>query len=356
MSFTLDPPHTSPISQAPDLAQERVLFAFSEKDRAKFFPFHPGVFPGAGWRHWLDTTGMTSDDRWLECLRDLRPTVLVSCWSTPALPSSLLHDRSFPLRYFCHSAGTVRSKIPREFVVRGGIVTNWGNIISHNVAEHALLLILACLRNMPAWRPAIARGGDYWCDAQLLGANSLRGKKVGLHGIGNVAGELIRILKPFDVECRAFSQNVSPQYIQEKGAEPCADLKELFRASDVIVECEGLTPLTEYSVREEHFRLMPDGAVFVNVGRGQVVDERALAHAAAEGRIRVGLDVFAVEPLPAESPLLEMENVIISPHIAGPAGDWFHRCGDHALANVDRYLRGQSLSGLVTLEIYDRTT
>jgi phosphoglycerate dehydrogenase-like enzyme len=224
-----------------------VLFAFSEKDRAKFFPFHPGVFPGAGWRHWLDTTGMTSDERWLESLRDLRPTVVVSCWSTPALPLSLLQAQSFPLRYFCHSAGTVRSKIPREFLQRGGIVTNWGSTISHNVAEHALLLILACLRNMPGWRPAIARGADHWYDAQLLGANSLRGKKVGLHGIGNVAGELIRILQPFDVECRAFSQNVSPHFIREKGAEPCADLKELFRWSDVVVECEGLTPLTEGS-------------------------------------------------------------------------------------------------------------
>jgi phosphoglycerate dehydrogenase-like enzyme len=354
MSFTLDRPQASPISSP---AQERVLFAFSEKDRAKFFPRHREIFPGEGWRRWLDTTGMASDDdRWLESLRDLRPTVVVSCWSTPAMPASLLGADSFPLRYLCHSAGTVRSKIPREFVERGGIVTNWGNTVSHNVAEHALLLILASLRNMPRWRSSIARSADYWSDAQLVGANSLRGKKVGLHGIGNVARELIRILQPFDVECRAFSQNVSPHFIREKGVQPCPDLKELFRWSDVVVECEGLTPETEASVGEDHFRLMPDGAVFVNIGRGQIVDEQALARAAAEGRIRVGLDVFAVEPLPEDSPLLDIEGVIVSPHIAGPTGDWYHRCGDHALANVDRYLKGQALSGLITLEIYDRTT
>lgn len=235
-------------------------------------------------------------------------------------------------------------------------MTNWGNVISHNVAEHALLLILASLRNFERWRPSMAANNDCWGNGLALKTKSLRGKRVGIHGFGNVAYELIRLLQPFDVECRAFSQNVSPLYIREKGATPCDGLKELFQESDVVVECEALTAESTGSVTEEHLRLMPEGSVFVNVARGALVDEKALMRVAGEGRIQVALDVFEKEPLPADSPLWDMEGVIVSPHIAGPAGDWFHRCGDYALDNVDRYLTGQSLNGVVTLEIYDRTT
>ena len=122
------------------------------------------------------------------------------------------------------------------------------------------------------------------------------------------------------------------------------------------MECEALPPQSTGTVTEKHFRLMPEDAIFVNVGRGAVVDEKALTRVAAEGRIRVALDVFEIEPLPGDSPLLNIEGVIVSPHIAGPAGDCFQACGDYALNNVARYLKGQSLNGLVTLEIYDRST
>ena len=336
--------------------QERVLFAFSQKDQAQFFPAHQESFPGAGQRERLDTATLKSPAHWEGFLKEYRPTVLVSCWSTPPLPESLLCTEELPLRYLCHTTGTVKSLVPRKFLLGGGIVTNWGNVISHNVAEHALLLILTSLRNITSWRPAMKEGPSCWGNAQLLKTRSLRGKTVGLHGFGNIANELVRLLAPFDVEILSYSHNVPPAFMRDKGVTPCPDLMELFRRSDVVVECEALTPHSAASVTEAHFRAMPEEAVFVNVGRGAVVDETAMVKVATEGRIRVACDVFQLEPLPKDSPFFDIDGMIISPHIAGPSGDWFFRCGDYALNNVARYLEGQPLNGMVTLEVYDRST
>ncbi len=339
-----------------DKSQDRILYALSEKDRAQFYPSYREGFPTSDQQHQIDTGSFKSYPEWEDYLAQLRPTVMVSCWSTPPLPTKLLHTEALPLRYLCHTTGTVRRIVPREFLVGGGIVTNWGNVISQNVAEHAVLLILSSLRNITHWRAEMKKGHDCWGNGQLFGTRSLQGKKVGLHGFGNIAMELIRLLSPFNVEFLAFSQNVPHPYIKSKGVFPCADLKELFRKSDIIIECEALTEHSRGSVTEELLRTMQDDSVFVNVGRGDVVDEKGMAAVAAEGRIRIASDVFQREPLPKDSPLLNVDGVILSPHIAGPAGDWFHRCGEYAMNNVARYLEGKPLLGEVTLEIYDRST
>lgn len=338
-------------------AQQRVLFAFSEGDRALFFPLNTEAFPeGGGERRWLNTDTLKSLEHWEEYLLEYRPTVLVSCWSTPMVPSSVTSGDSNSLRYLCHSAGTVRAKVPREFIIGGGLITNWGRTIGHTVAEHGLLLVLASLRRLPLWGQFLDPKGSLWGNARLMKTKSLREKRVGIHGFGNVACELIRMLKPFDVECRAYSENVPPAVMRQQGVIPCGSLEELFAKSEIIVECEALTERTAGVVTEDLLRLLPPDAVFVNVARGALVDEAALECCAVEGHLRIGLDVFAHEPLSEESSLRRGSNVILSPHIAGPTEDWFSRCGDHALKNLEAYLSGAPLSGQVTLEIYDRTT
>ena len=336
-------------------AKERLLFAFGHKDRNQFFPsLSLENLPHSG--HRFDTDTLKNYNHWEGFLKEFRPTILVSCWSTPRLPDPLLHTDALPLRYLCHTTGTVRNLVGREFLVDGGIVSNWGNVISHNVAEHALMLILTSLRSFTRWRETMKEGPSVWGNGQHIKTRSLQGKTVGLHGFGKIARELLALLAPFNVECLAFSPGVPHGVIRKKGVKPCVDLKELFRKSDVVVECEALTEETLGSVTEAHFRMMREDAVFVNVGRGSVIDEDALLRVAKEGRIRVALDVFQTEPLPKDSPLLDVEHMIISPHLAAPAGDWFDRCGDHALSNVDRYLEGKPLVGEVTLELYDRST
>ncbi len=236
-------------------------------------------------------------------------------------------------------------------------VTNWGTLIAPQVAEHALLTILALLRNLGLWREALtsppAPGPS---PTERLATRSLRGKNVSIHGFGSIARELIRLLRPFDVNIRVFSAGVPDSLIREHQATPVTSLIKLAGKADVFVTCEALTPATKKSINAEVLTALPEGAVFVNVGRGAVVDEAALAEVAKARSLRIGSDVFAFEPLPADSPLLSLPDAILSPHIAGPTLDAYVNCGRHALANIECYFDGRPLSGLVTPEIFSRST
>jgi len=291
---------------------------------------------------------------WSEFLGRTRPEILLTGWATPPLPAAWLESPDCPLRYVCHVAGSVRKVVPRSFLEKGGLVTNWGDFAGKFVAEHALLLALASLRNLTAWRPFLAQpAGER--EPESLGTRSLHGRRVGLHGFGHIARALMPLLRPFGVSVHAFSAGVPDAFVRAEGAEPCATLEELFRQSQVLFECEALTPATAGSVSAALLRALPDGAVFVNVGRGRVVDEAALVREAASGRIQVAVDVLAGE-MTARTALAQVPPAILSPHIAGPSHDQYRRCGELALENINRFLRGEPPVARVTLEIYDRST
>ncbi len=143
---------------------------------------------------------------------------------------------------------------------------------------------------------------------------------------------------------------------EQYGVRSCDSLEELFSGSEVLIECESLTQRSQGSVTEAILRLLPEDAVFVNVGRGRIVDEDALARLASEGRLRVGLDVYEQEPLPADSPLRRTPHTLLSPHIAGPTLDGFSILSRFAVENIRSYLEGGKIQGQVTLDAYDRST
>jgi phosphoglycerate dehydrogenase-like enzyme len=184
----------------------------------------------------------------------------------------------------------------------------------------------------------------------------LRGKRVGLHGFGAVARELVAMLRPFGAGISAYSPGVPHAILQQNGVEPADSLESLFARSDVLIECEALTRATEGTVSENVLRHLPVGAVFVNVGRGRVVDEEALARVAGERGLRLGIDVFQKEPPSPQSSLLRVPDAIFSPHIAGPTMDAFTVLWEFAMENLSLYMHGKELQGLVTLDVFDRST
>lgn len=291
---------------------------------------------------------------WADFLRHARPEIIVTGWGTPRLPAAWLDAPDCPLRYVCHLAGSVRNLVPRSFLERGGLVTNWGSFAGPFAAEHGLLLALAALRNCNAWRPFIQQPAGAR-EPESLATRSLFGRRVGLHGFGHIARALLPLLRPFGVTVRAFSAGVPEGIIRAEGVEPCASLEELFRESEILFECEALTPATTGSVNAAILRALPDRAVFVNIGRGRVVDEAALVREAASGRLQVAVDVTA-ENMTGETALFQVPQAILSPHIAGPSHDQYGRCGEFAAQNIQRYLRGEPTAARVTLEIYDRST
>lgn len=280
-------------------------------------------------------------------LREADPEILVTGWKTPALPAELPPR----LRYVCHLAGSVRDLVSRRQIEDGLLVTNWGGSISRVVAEGALFHILASLRRATHWTLAMHRDGG-WKTREAETA-SLFGRRVGIHGFGRVARELVSLLAPFRPEISVFAPDADAAAERLHGIRRSPTLDSLFADNDVVVELAPLNPATQGVVTERLLRLLRPGSVFVNVGRGKVVDEAALVRVAREGRVFFGLDVFAVEPLAADHALRGLPNVTLTPHLGGPTTDRRRDAGAHALRNLRAYAAGQPLESVVTPELYD---
>lgn len=347
---------TVPHPAAPDVRgpATRIVAALTARERALFLQDALARRPRAPRIRFADDPDLRPEV-WAARLAEWQPEVLLSAWNTPPLPETWLARRDCPLRYLCHVTGSVRRLVPRSFLERGGLVTNWGEGISGQVAEHGLLLVLAALRGQAEWRDFIARPVDRRQITDLR-TRTLFGLRVGLHGFGSVARALLPLLQPFGVAVAAWSAGVPPELYARHGVRNAGSLRALFAGSDVLIECESLTPATAGGVTADLLAALPDDAVFVNIGRGAVVDEPTLVREAAAGRLRVALDVSATEPLTPDSPVVRCGRIILSPHIGGPTTDRYAECGGRALDNLERFLDGRPPDSAITLVAYDRAT
>jgi phosphoglycerate dehydrogenase-like enzyme len=277
------------------------------------------------------------------------PDILLGCWMTPPLPN-VIPSR---LRYVCYLTGSLKKLVSRHHIERGLLVTNWGGSIARTVAEAALFHVLACLRNASYWAVTMHQPGIAAWKNGLTDARSLFCRPVGIHGFGPVARELVGLLKPWACPITVFAPDVTPELAGTYGVRIAASLEALFSGNEVLIELAPLIRETERIVSESLLRLIPAGGVFVNVGRGGVVDEPALLRVAREGKIAIGLDVFAQEPLSADSGFRSLPRVGLMPHVAGPTIDRYADAGAFAVKNLRAYVAGRPLEAVVTPEVYD---
>lgn len=328
----------------------RTLFALASDERKLFFP---GELPAGSL--WEDARGL-GQASWHCLLETHRPRILVTGWTTPSIDSAhtTIASEGGSIDYVCHASGSIRHIVTREQLAAGLKVTNWGTLVAPVVAEHALLLIMSSLRCMPAWREHMLLPANP--HRKLLHTRTLHGSRVAIHGFGAIARELIRLLQPFNVAVTVFSEGVPEGLIRAQGVTPVVSLHALAQSAEVFVTCEALTPASCKSINATVLAGLPAGSVFVNVGRGAVVDEDALVSAAQTRGLRIASDVFTHEPLGPDSPFFNLPDAVLSPHIAGPTHDHFVTCGQHALRNITRYLAGETPVGLITPEVFDRST
>ncbi len=285
-------------------------------------------------------------------LAGFAPAIVLGCWKTPPLPAGLPRG----LGYVCYLAGSVKRMVSRAHLEQGLVVTNWGGSISRTVAEAALFHILACLRNASHWAIAMHQPGHAAWKNGLTDARSLFCRTVGIHGFGPVARELVGLLRAWQCPVTVFAPDLTPELARAHGVERAGSLEALFAGNEILVELAPLIPATAGIVTEAVLRLIRPGGVFVNVGRGAVVDEAALLRLAGEGRIRVGLDVYTMEPLPADSGFRALPGVSLTPHTAGPTIDRYPDAGAFALRNLRAYVAGRPLEAVVTPETYDQSS
>lgn len=217
----------------------------------------------------------------------------------------------------------------------GIIVANTPEVVVGPVAEHTIALLLAASRNV-AYHNHLVRNGQ-WGDKSVY---DLEKSTLGLIGFGRVGQRIVQKLTGFGMNFLAYDPFVSAADMQRGGAWPVT-IEELLSQSDFVsIHC-NLTPQTRGLIKERELRMMKKNAILVNVSRGAVVDEQALYRALSEGWIAgAALDVMEKEPPDADNPLLGLDNVIITPHVAGkssssPNSGWRAMCA--ALVTMSKH-------------------
>jgi len=199
----------------------------------------------------------------------------------------------------------------------GIVVTNDPDTFIEEVADHTMMLLLASWRRAVTQDRKVREGKWGECRPELSRYPRLRGLTLGLISFGNIPRLVCKRAKAFGLNVIAFDPYIQEHVFHEYDIEPVGSLMELMERSDFASCHVPLSPATKGMVSEEHFKAMKDSGIFINTGRGPVVDEPALIKALQEGWIAfAGLDVFEKEPINEDNPLLKMDNVILSAHVA----------------------------------------
>ena len=226
-------------------------------------------------------------------------------------------------------------------------VANNGGTNSTDVAEHTITLILAWYRQLIAMDRNV-RTGKWGAIDSGVSTYTINGKTVGLVGLGNIGRKVARLLNAFGATVLytdAFP--VSPDVERELGVTRVT-MDELLAQSDVVSVHVPLNNETRGLMGESAFAKMKPSALVVNTCRGPVVDEAALIKALQAGEIAgAALDVLEQEPPAADNPLFAMENVLLSPHVAGVTRDTWARRGAFIFANLERVWRGEKPQAVI---------
>lgn len=268
--------------------------------------------------------------------QDMRDRVRVLA-TTGAIGCSAAMMEMMPALGLVHSIGTGIENIDLAAArARGVLVSHAAGSNAAAVADHAVALLLAVMRNIPALDASVRRGE--W-DRGFVPRPILAGKRVGLIGIGGIGQHIARRVEGFGTEIAYMATRPRPELPWEFHA----DAVSLAGASDVLVSAIPASPATHHMIGRAVFEALGPGGFFVNVGRGSTVDTQALVAALTDGRIAgAGLDVFEAEPDVPED-LRALPNVVLTPHTAGVAPEAQSQSAALMRRNVQAFLAGQPL-------------
>lgn len=233
-------------------------------------------------------------------------------------------------------------------------VTNVPDASTEEVSDHALAMLLSLARDLRAFDEAV-RGGAWAVAAGGGQIRRLSGRTLGLVGFGRIARQLCEKVRPLGLQVLTFDPYVPPAATAELNARSVG-LAELLERSDFVSLHAPLTPETHHLLSAEEIALMRPGAFLINVSRGGLVDQAALARALQHGTLAgAALDVMESEPPMTDDPILAAPNVLLTPHVAHYSVESFDAVRDRAIENIVRVLSGQDpLSAVNRLVRSDR--
>jgi D-3-phosphoglycerate dehydrogenase len=251
-----------------------------------------------------------------------------------------------------HGVGV--DNIDLEAATKNGIlVVNCPEYGSETVADHAFALMICFARKIIQIDKAIRRKGWVWPSPKYMGVD-LYGKTLGLIGVGRIGRAMARRAGGLGMKIVAFDPYVKQDSVRGLDLR-FVSIDELLTLSDFIsIHCV-LTPETRGLIGKNEFQKMKKTAFLINVSRGAIVDEKALVTALKEGSIAGGgFDVFSEEPLSHDNPLLDMDNVILTPHLAWYSKEAFERVVKEAVHKVTEILQGKTPKDIVNIKVLEK--
>ena len=287
----------------------------------------------------IDIIHLASYERVEDHLRDAE---VVVTWSLR--PDQFAVARK--LRWIHSPAAAVHQLMFPELVNSDVLLTNARDVHAPVVAEHVIALLFAVAKKIPE---AVRLQEKHIWGKDKLKPSELSGAVLGLVGLGSIGREVTKRASALGmrvVAVRKTTGNVSVNGVER--VFPASELDQMLGAADYVVIAAPRTRETEKLFDEQRIAKLKPGACLINVSRGALVDEVALANALRSNRLAAAaLDVFAEEPLPSDSPLWDLENLLITPHTAAVTDKLWERHYALVRENLRRYLAGDSLLGLV---------
>ncbi|RJQ24693.1 D-2-hydroxyacid dehydrogenase [Candidatus Parcubacteria bacterium] len=267
------------------------------------------------------------------------------------LPTSLLNTVNFKkttsLKWL-HITSAGVDKLPDEILRSSIIVTNSSGVHPIPIAEHVFTFMLMFARQLhKSYRQQVEK--KTWLrTSDFLPTTEVYGKTIGIVGLGRIGKRIAKVAKGFDMQVVALTRtkhkkedNVDKQYTDK-------DVDKLLKASDFVIGCLPGTKESNHFFDLKKFSKMKPTAYFINIGRGKTVNEKDLIKALKKNIISgAGLDVFEEEPLPKDSPLWDLENVIITPHYAGWTPYYLDRVIEIFSENLKAYAKDNPMPNLI---------
>jgi D-3-phosphoglycerate dehydrogenase len=320
-------------------------------ERDTFFPdYIKKQFAQIGEVCWNDSEKPYTEDSLLDVIAD--KDICIGGWSVPVFTNKIL-DRAVNLKFIGQVGGSVRHYVTPEVFERNIMVTNAAEGIAKYVAEGALLLILALLKDVVGMNRCL-KDERSWPSPAIY-TETLFGKKVGLIGLGKVGRYLVSLLKPFNVKISLYDPYISESTAAELGIE-LTDLDSVLMTSDVISIHAPKTKETENMLNLDKLKLVKDGAALVNTARAWIIDEIALIGELKKGRFKAALDVFWQEPLSTDNELRKLPNVILTPHNIGGTSQVRPEQAQMVIDDLKAFLQGKTPKYVVTRQLYDIMT
>jgi D-3-phosphoglycerate dehydrogenase / 2-oxoglutarate reductase len=263
-------------------------------------------------------------------------------------------DQIPTLRVIARTGIGVDNIVLEDATERGIAVCNTPDAPTTSTAELAITLMMATAKQLKKIEMTALQGkmGTPFINYGGIDMDKMR---LGLVGMGRIAGRVARVALALGMSVSAFDPYVTPARAAELGIEAAPDLETLLRTSDIISLHVPATPDTRKLMNAERLALMKSGAILINTARGALVDEAALMAALDSGHLAgAGLDVFDPEPPDPNNPLLYRDNVICTPHIGGISVPGRDRLWRGALENAMQVLRGEYPASLVNPAVWDK--